>query len=132
MKPQKLAEKSAAPAFPLKFRVGESGFDSDTLMKILSGAGVTTFFPKSTTSGAGSNPIIKSGCSRSNVPSPVAIDKNNNTHRKQVKPVEEGVYSKRATLFRISPEDGKWKDQGFGNIQILRNSSSGTKRYSHF
>ncbi len=35
MKPhQKLATKSAAPAFPLKFRVGESGFDSNTLMEI--------------------------------------------------------------------------------------------------
>jgi len=125
MKPhQKLATKSAAPAFPLKFRVGESGFDSDTLMKILSGAEVTTFFPKSTTTGV----FIKSGCPRLNVRSPVVSDRNNNTHRERVKSVEEKVYcSKWATLLRISPK-GKWKEQGLLDIEIWSDPSTGNKR----
>ena len=124
MKPQKLATKSAAPAFPLRFRIGELGFDSDTLMKILSGTGVATFFPKSTTTGA----IIKSGCSRPNAPSPVVSDRNNKTYCERAKPVEEMVYcSKCATLLRISPK-GKWKEQGLLDIEIWSDPSTGNKR----
>jgi len=110
---------------PFQFDVGESGFDSSTLMKLLPGTGTTTsFFPKSTTTEA--NLIIKSGCSRLNVPSSVGSD-GDNTHCPRVKSVEEVVYSKRATLFRISPY-GKWKEQGFGYIHILRDLSTGAKR----
>lgn len=116
--PQKLDKKASAPAFPFQLDVGEPGFNSDT-----SGDEVTLFFPKSTTTGA----IIKSGCSGiANVSSSVC-SKGDNTHLERFETDEEVVYSQRAKLFRIS-SNGKLKEQSLGDIQILRDSSTGARR----
>ena len=41
---------------------------------------------------------------------------------------EEVIYCQRAKLFVFS--DGEWKEQGVGNINILRRTSTGENRYS--
>jgi len=68
------------------------------------------------------------GSGSPNVSSSVGSDEDN-IHFERVQTEEEVVYCQRATLFHISP-NGKWKERGLiGDIQILRDSSTGSKRY---
>jgi len=103
----KLNQKATfSSALPIKFNVGRSGFSSDTLMTILSGTGVTTFFPRSRRD----NTLVERVISL-----PEEIPQGQTEF-------EEAVYCQSAKLSHLS--NGKWKERGISDIHILRQSST--------